>query len=137
MAQFDQDLYDSYGPGVLLWRNQIEDIPPPYVPPVLIPPVVDGVDPAEGVPLTKNQPVAFDVTDNGTFRRILLTATFIGALAPEVIYDGTSFSALYSAGSTQTGISGGYRFSLLRAGGWPGDLIITPYAFDTTGQENV
>jgi len=108
----------------------------PYIPPVLVPPLVSGVSPSIGTPLTHHQVVSFDVTDDGDFRAILLTASFDGAAAPEVVYDGTTFSDLYVTGSTTTAISGGFRFALIRAGGWPSAPTITPYAFDTTGQEN-
>ena len=105
-------------------------------PVVSSPPSVSAVTPSVGSAITRHEAIAFDVTDDGDFRAILLTVSFVGADAPEVIHDGTNFSALYSAGSTKTAIAGGFHFSLLRAGGWPSAPTITPYAFDTTGQEN-
>lgn len=117
-------------------RQGVETIPPEYVPPVPTAPYVTNVVPSLVTPLFPHEAVSFDVLDPDGFRRILVWASFVGQLAPELIYDGQTFTTLYAAGSTVSPITDGFHFVLLRTGGWPSAPTITPYAFDTTGQEN-
>jgi len=101
------------------------------------PPVISNISPVGGTLLHPTTPITLDITDpDSDFRRIILMIQFAGVTAPEVIYDGTSFSAAYAAGSTGTPITDGIHFSLLRAGGWPAAPTFTPFAIDVTGLEN-
>lgn len=137
MARIDQPTFVTSDPSLLLYMSpgSLWLIGEPETP-VVIPPYVTNVTPATSVPLYKHEPVSFDVLDDGSFRRILITARFTIFNEAEVVHDGDNFTMLYAAGSTKTAIAGGYHFVLLRSTGWPSEPRITPYAFDTTGQEN-
>ena len=100
-------------------------------------PVVSNVMPTAGTAIGANQALGFDVTDDSEkFRAIILVATYNGLLTREVIFDQSGFSPMFSAGSTVADIPNGYRFSLVRAGGWPAAPTITPTAIDQAGMEN-
>lgn len=98
-------------------------------------PTVSDLFPAAGTPIRPNTPVSFKVTDveEDLFRQFV-TARFPGQSAEEVVYDGYSFTSLYS-GSSRTSVSEGYQFTLRRANGWPGPPTIRVFAFDRTGNE--
>lgn len=102
--------------------------------PVVGAPVVTLVSPLTGK-LNSSDALVLDVTDFIALRRVLIVARFasLGG-AEELIYNGSRFASFY-AGSTASAITGGLRYSLIRKGGWPADLIIDVYAIDTTGSE--
>jgi hypothetical protein len=140
MARIDHDVVTETGPYPLLanvqWRTYAAG---GYVAPVVvtpIPPAISNVLPTPGTPVAVTDPISFDVTDLDGFRSILVGAKFGGVLIEELVYNGTSFTAPYATGSTCTAIANGFHFSLARFDGWPGSPTITPYAFDTTGQES-
>lgn len=83
-------------------------------------PVIDNITPAQPGPLTKFQPLGFDLVDPlGAFVLRRLQIGFGAApLVWEDVHDGVAFKGIY-ADSTETVISGGYRYSIVRAGGWP------------------
>jgi hypothetical protein len=92
--------------------------------------------PASGSTVTQLQAIQIDVTDDsGALASVWVSATIQGVVAPEVVHDGTSFSAPYAAGSTRTSITGGYRFNILRDGGWAGPFTLKAYAKDSAGNE--
>lgn len=103
------------------------------------PPEVGNVSPAPGTPITTTTPLVFEVTDDsGTFRRIILAVAFsAGELAgvTEIAHDGDAFVGHYSTGCTRDPIAGGFRFTLLRAGGWPASPTLRVFAVDTAGNE--
>ena len=101
-------------------------------------PVVSNVTPAAGTLLSTTSTVQFDVTDDsGSFRELLVVASFgDGSLAPELVHDGTNFLGPYRAGSTRVAITNGWRYALVRGGGWPGAVTVTPYAIDPSGNIN-
>jgi len=100
-------------------------------------PVVSNVTPASGTPVDENDPLGFDVTDDSNvFRQTLLHARYPSKSTWEVIHDGIAFAPVFAAGSTRVSIAGGFRYSLRRAGGWPGDPTIYPVAIDRAGNEN-
>lgn len=106
-------------------------------PPVPSQPVISNVTPAAASAIATNDMVGFDITDPEGFVRILLVADFPGLGVREVIHDGQSFSPNYSGfGNSRVVITNGFRFTILRGGGWPVSPVIIPYAIDTTGQEN-
>lgn len=83
------------------------------------PPVVDQVSPPAGASVGRNTPLAFRLTDNnGTWALRELLIRFGGATNFEWVHDGTSFQGFY-VGSTETPVTGGFHYSLVRAGGWP------------------
>lgn len=105
--------------------------------PAPTPPVVSNVSPSEATQLERGTPLSFDVTDDsGAFRRIILKVQFAGMPTREFAHDGDTFAPMYLAGSTRETITGGYRYTLVRAGGWPAAPTITPYAIDALGAEN-
>jgi hypothetical protein len=99
------------------------------------PPVVSNFVPAVGTPVTAQQPVQFDVTDDsGQFRRINVHAVY-GDGVEEVVHNGDSFRGYYSTSSSRVIIAGGFRYTVLRAGGWPSTPRITIFAIDVAGNE--
>jgi hypothetical protein len=104
-----------------------------------IPPEVSNVSPSVGSQITPTTPISIDITDEpaGEFRRAVLHAAYSGLDWWEVIHNGDAFAPNYATGSSRTAITNGYRYSLLRRGGWPGSPTFTPIAIDTSGAENV
>lgn len=84
--------------------------------------------------ITRTTPLVFDVTDDAGLRRVLPSILFPGR-PPELAHDGESFTVGYVDDSTRTAIAGGYRYSLLRRGGWPAPPTLRVYALDTHGNE--
>ena len=112
----------------------IPEEPPPPVDET--PPAVGNFSPAAGTPITKTTSIAFDVTDeSGAFRRIFVVAFFPDTGVSEVIHDGDGFRGFYSATSARQGIAGGFRYTVLRAGGWPAAPTIQTFATDLAGNE--
>jgi hypothetical protein len=103
--------------------------------PSAVAPVISNVSPTAGTQVTSTEAIEFDITDDkGTFRRVIIIASFAGHSGKEVVYDG-NFTDQYVDGSTVAAITNGYHFSLVRSPAWPGAITIVPYAFDTEGQE--
>lgn len=101
-----------------------------------VPPVIDNFDPPQGTAIDPAQGISFDVTDNsGNFRRIVVHAVFDDGVE-EVVHDGDSFRGFYQVGNSRVFIAGGYRYNLLRAGGWPGNPTIRAFAIDASGNED-
>jgi hypothetical protein len=103
-------------------------------------PVVSNVSPAVGA-ISRTQAWSCRVTDDVAFRRILIRVRLIDSdgtvRADELAYDGSEFSALYSAGSTKTTVTAGtsFDFSLSRRYGWLYAPKFDVYAIDTGGNE--
>ena len=81
-------------------------------------PSVGNLVPADLSTITVDQAIVFDVLDETAliFQDVLVEfadGTY------EVVWDGTKFSAQYSASSSRVTVSGGFRFSIVRGGtGW-------------------
>jgi hypothetical protein len=84
--------------------------------------------------ITRTTPLVFDVTDGEGLRRVLPSILFPGR-PPELAHDGEAFTVGYVDDSTRTAITGGWRYSLLRRGGWPAPPTLRVYALDTHGNE--
>jgi hypothetical protein len=99
-----------------------------------VPPTISNYSPAEGSVITAKTPLGFDVTGsvNG-LANVALGVRFTGSIVVELAYDGSQFQTLYAGASTVTSISGGLRFSLLRAGGWPSTPTVLVIAVDAAG----
>jgi hypothetical protein len=111
----------------------LEEPPPPVD---ATSPVVGGFSPAVGTPISKVTPIAFDVTDaSGAFRRIFVVAFYPTTGISEVIHDGDGFRGFYSATSARQAIAGGFRYTVLRSGGWPAAPTIQTFAIDLAGNE--
>lgn len=118
-------------PGYLLF------VPPPEAPPVdATAPTVGNFNPAPGTPIARTGPVSFDVTDeSGDFRRIFVVAFFPATGVTEVVHDGDGFRGFYAASSSRTMIAAGFRYTVLRSGGWPAAPTIQTFAIDRAGNE--
>ena len=98
-------------------------------------PSVAVVSPGAGATIVSSQAITFDVTDDGSFRKVLVFSKFTSGIQ-ELIHNGNTFSPFY-ANSTRSVISGGYRYVVTRAGGWPsGAINFEVVAIDTLGNEN-
>lgn len=87
--------------------------------------------------LTRNTPVILTVTSNTPFRRVFIQASYIGLTLWEVVHNGDSFSPNYSnVTNGRNSIEGGYSYTLMRDGGWPGAPTFTVFAVDAFGGEN-
>lgn len=106
------------------------------------------VSPPEGTPITRITPLVVEVVPQTALQRVWISARFGGALPEEVVHDGgAAFAATFTNGTNaRASISGGgYRFTLLRDGGWPSQpsLNITAvevpdmvaYTYTATGAE--
>jgi hypothetical protein len=117
------------------------DVDPETPPPVLddTPPVVANVTPTPGTPIDTMTPLQLDVTDNsGELRRVLLLVAYsTGPLAgvTELAHDGEAFVGAYAIGCTRDPITDGFRYNLLRHGGWLASPTLRVFAFDTSGNE--
>jgi hypothetical protein len=99
-------------------------------------PVISNFNPATSVAIGPTDPISFDVVQGSNpFQDLWIAAKLAGTNLYEVIYDGAAFAPLYSAQSTIQNISGGYRFRLRRAGGWPGAPTVLAKVIDTAGGE--
>ncbi len=106
------------------------------------PPVITNVTPASGSNIHVTSSITFDVLDvGGEFRRIFLVAHYGGTNAvKDLIHDGDNFGSNFlGVTNTRTTVAAGFRYVVLRDGGWPagtGSLGIYPYAIDTRGNQN-
>lgn len=117
--------------------NIIEGAPAPPAPtPDTTPPVVSGFDPAAGTQIARSQPIEFDVTDDsGAFARIFVVAWFKLTGIQEVIHDGTGFVGFYTVSSSRVVITDGFRYTVLRSGGWTEAPTIRVFPIDSSGNE--
>lgn len=121
----------------LLSPSYLLFIPEPPAPPAdTAAPVVANFDPAPGTPIARTAAVSFDVTDeSGDFRRIFVVTFYPATGATEVVHDGDAFRGHYAASSSRTMIAAGFRYSVLRTGGWPAAPTIQTFAIDRAGNE--
>ncbi len=78
------------------------------------------VEPDVTSPMSATTPVVVSVTYAGSGISAIITAEFPLLGVSEVVWDGTSFGALYRNGNTKVEvITGGYRFTVLRTPKWP------------------
>lgn len=97
------------------------------------PPVVE-FETESGTAISRNTPLAVNVTDALLLRKVLIAVLFPSG-AYEVAWDGDDFAETYSA-STRSSISGGYRYVLRRGdGGWRGTPTVRVIAIDRGGNE--
>lgn len=106
------------------------------VEPETTPPVVSNFDPSPGSQIQRTAPVGFDVTDDsGAFSRIMVTAWFKDTGIQEVVHDGDGFVGYYTATSSRVPITGGFRYSVARFGGWTSAPTIRVYPIDAVGNQ--
>jgi hypothetical protein len=99
------------------------------------PPETSNPQPPPGTVITTSTPLSIDVTDeSGEFRRVLIAVVLTGLC--ELAWDGDAWLGNYAGGGcTRTPISGGFRFTVLRDGGWPSSPTLRVFAFDQGGNE--
>jgi hypothetical protein len=89
--------------------------------------------PADGSTITRTTPIVVDVTDASTFAALFVWVTYNDGRAPDLVHDGESFQVPFAGNSTRVSISGGYRYTLRRAGGWPAAPTVHVLPVDTAG----
>lgn len=96
------------------------------------PPEVGEFSPPVGSTIAHDDTITFDVTDDVGLSPIAVGFEFPG-LPAELVFDGDALQVGYT-GSTVTPISGGYRYTLSRAAGWPtATMTLFVQAIDTAG----
>lgn len=96
-----------------------------------IAPEVDLVSPPEDTALTKMQPIVLDVTDNASLglHGILVEYPDIAGLY-EVGFDGVYPVTRGAYLVSRVAITGGFRYTILRRGGWPSRPRLRVFATD-------
>lgn len=95
------------------------------------PPVVTfGVPP--GTTIARNQALPVDVEEETAIRASVILVEFPSQGVYEVAWDSEGFAPRY-ADSERTAISGGFRYTLRRSGGWFSTPTIRALAIDTAG----
>ena len=96
------------------------------------PPTIDNFSPAVGTPIGKFAPISFDVKDETGLRRVLPLVLHDGRTL--LVHDGTDFLDEFSGGiSSRAPITGGWRYTILRTGGWTTSPAFKIHAGDTSG----
>lgn len=128
-----RDLNGNVGIDNVIYTINPDPTPPP---PDAVAPVVGSFSPLPGETLQPSDTIQFDVTDNsGNFARIIVIAWFKETGEQEVVHDGDGFVGYYTATSSRVIISGGYRYYVLRSGGWRYAPTIRVFSIDATGNE--
>jgi len=131
--------FQRFGAGRAIGRSYsvgVSTPPPPPAPTDATPPVVGNYSPAPGTPIAKTTSISFDVTDEtGGFRRVFVVAFYPATGISELIHDGDGFRGFYSSTSARRAIAGGFRYTVLRAGGWSAAPTIQTFAIDLAGNE--
>lgn len=99
-------------------------------------PSVQNVDPPPGVIVGEIQPISFSVVSPAPlFSTLVVTAEYPKLGIFETVYDGSALTVEYrNPQSSIVTVSGGYHFTLLRAGLWPaGSVKIKITASDSEG----
>jgi hypothetical protein len=98
------------------------------------PPVVGEYDPAPGTKIGPTQPLSFSVTDDsGSFAAVLVAVAFPTGVA-ELVHDNDGFLSPYGT-SVRAPITGGYRYTLRRSGGWPASPTVRTIPVDARGNK--
>ena len=98
-------------------------------------PTIVNFDPPLGTILQATEAVSFDVLDNsGAFARIIVGVRFTDGVE-EIIHDGDSFTGFYALQSSRTVVSTGFRYSVLRQGGWPTAPTFRIFPIDASGND--
>jgi hypothetical protein len=95
--------------------------------------IIDLITPISTI--SKSTPIIIDVYSTAVpLRRAWVNASYAGFLPDDMVHNSDRFGSAYQ-GSTnvRSNITNGYRFTLLRDGGWPGTPAITVHAVDSLG----
>lgn len=100
-------------------------------------PTVENVIPSTGSNIQPGQIIQFDVTTTNMLKRVFVLIKFNSLNIYEVCHDGTAFAPNYNnVNCMRNIITNGYRYTILRSGGWPDAPTIVADAFDTSGGED-
>lgn len=105
-------------------------------PPDAVPPVIGNFNPASGSTINPGDALEVDVTDN--LGELLVTHVWVVFAdgTAELVWDGDAFTAFYSALSTRTAITDGYRYSVRHINGWSQGVTLKVDAIDQTGNRH-
>ena len=101
-------------------------------------PVIDDFDPARGSTIESDDSISFSITDadsGGVFSIIVVAASFQnedGSERVDIIHDGDVFRVGYVS-STRLAITNGWRYTVVREGGWPSTPKIEWFVVDEDG----
>lgn len=100
-------------------------------------PTITTIVPPVGTTIQPEDRVEFDVVDTVSglgFVFIIANFESSGVGCSEVVYSSGQLGPRYLALSSVTEITDGLRFYLRRVGGWPGDVVLTITAYDSSLQ---
>lgn len=98
-------------------------------------PVISNISPPQGTILAATDPVSFDVTDDsGAFARILVAVKYTTGVQ-ELIHDGDIFVGFYALQSSRVQIASGFRYTILRTGGWLTAPTFRAFPIDAAGND--
>lgn len=99
------------------------------------PPTIEDISPSLGSQLQKMQSIAFSVIDNlGSFSRIIVAVKYATGVQ-ELAHDGDAFVGHYVTTSFRAQVTGGFRYTILRAGGWPSAPTPRIFPIDESGND--
>lgn len=98
-------------------------------------PTVSVVSPSAGTAINANAGLVVDVTDAQGLERAVLLMSFSDVAQAELVHDGDRFTRPYQAGSSVAAVSGGFRYTIQRTGGWPAAPTLEVVAYDIVGKE--
>lgn len=107
----------------------------PPDPPDTTAPEIGSPTPSTSVKLTRGGEWEVTVTDDEDLDLVEIFVLYAATGDYEVAYDGEAFAPRYVAKSTRTNVSGGYRFKLIRTGGWPAHPTFKVRARDAANNE--
>lgn len=97
----------------------------------ITPPLIDGFTVTPNSQVTADTVIGFDVTDESWLAAAVILASFPNGTV-DVVHDGDSFRGRYtSTENTRSAITDGYRYTVLRRGGWPGNPTLEFIVVDT------
>lgn len=93
-------------------------------------PSITNQDPAPGDVISSTESITFDILNAPLFHAVWLSCA--DHTVVETVYDNDDFTPDFST-STRSVITGGYRYVVRRAGGWPDDPTFYATAADNKG----
>jgi len=94
---------------------------------------ISVVSPPEGSVIGRTVPLVIDVTSAIALRRVVISAVLGDNIIEEMVHNGIDFAGPYSTNS-RSAITDGYRYTLLRVGGWRASSVtLRILAIDTAG----
>lgn len=99
-------------------------------------PITAIISPSPGTTIGRSTPLIFTVTGTVPLRRVIVTCSYAELLPEEVVHNGDAFAPTFvGPTNVRAAITGGYQYTILRDGGWPGSPRLNVYAIDTQGYE--